>query len=167
MCRLIRISIAFPLTLSDAFSHVGIELHQSVLRDIKEAYNLVSNNIAQFVYHVQKLIENRDDVYDCISAPLSATVCEGNSLDAATIASHLLGLQCKATMCESELNTLQNGWKECAEAESALRCELDALAALPESVASTEKMDLDAFRAEAEELEAAQIAKIEKVETVR
>lgn len=53
------------------------------------------------------------------------------------------------------------------QAESALRGELDALANMSESFAPSGEMDLDAFQAEVEELEAEKIAKVEKVEAVR
>ncbi|KAG6000190.1 hypothetical protein E4U21_005750 [Claviceps maximensis] len=129
---------------TEIFALYGQETYNLSLKTVRAAHESISGKITAFHAQAASTSAHAANLYNNISYPLSATLCQAQTFPSASLGRHIRTLHRRLSAAETELGRLNEEWKRCAGQEARILSD-KANAAVGEdsgaSAAEKKKMD--------------------------
>ncbi|KAG6017586.1 hypothetical protein E4U41_004175 [Claviceps citrina] len=112
----------FPLS-AEIFALYGQEIYNLSLKAVQSAHEATSAKISAFHAQAASTSAHTRHLYNNISYPLSATLCQSETFPSASLGRHLRTLSKKLSAAETELDRLDEEWKRCVAEEARILSE--------------------------------------------
>ncbi|KAG6013979.1 hypothetical protein E4U43_007026 [Claviceps pusilla] len=125
--------------LAELFALYGQEIYNLSLKAVQAAHEAISDNISAFHAQAASTSAHTALLYNNISYPLSATLCQSETFPSASLARHVRTLHKRLSVAEAELARLNDEWKRCAAEEAQILSDRAGASAEKEDGGATKK----------------------------
>ncbi|KAG5966208.1 hypothetical protein E4U57_003039 [Claviceps arundinis] len=104
--------------LADIFALYGQDIYNLSIRAVQAAHENTSAKISAFHAQAANTSAHTTHLYNNISYPLSATLCQSENFPSASLGRHMRTLHKRLSAAEMELDRLNEEWKRCVGEEA-------------------------------------------------
>ncbi|KAG6187973.1 hypothetical protein E4U10_005363 [Claviceps purpurea] len=104
--------------LADIFALYGQDIYNLSIRAVQAAHENTSAKISAFHAQAANTSAHTTHLYNNISYPLSATLCQSENFPSASLGRHMRTLHKRLSAAETELDRLNEEWKRCVGEEA-------------------------------------------------
>ncbi|KAG5977245.1 hypothetical protein E4U55_006960 [Claviceps digitariae] len=126
--------------LAEIFALYGQEIYNLSLKTVEAAHEAVSSKISAFHNQAASTSAHTTQLYNNISYPLSATLCQSATFPSASLGRHIRTLHKRLSAAETELARLNEEWKRCVGEEARILSDRAGAADREDSGAAKKKM---------------------------
>ncbi|KAG6049912.1 hypothetical protein E4U39_005255 [Claviceps sp. Clav50 group G5] len=104
--------------LADILARYGQDIYNLSIRAVQAAHENTSAKISAFHAQAADTSAHTTHLYNNISYPLSATLCQSENFPSASLGRHMRTLHKRLSAAEMELDRLNEEWKRCVGEEA-------------------------------------------------